>query len=469
MLKWFRRPKEEAPETPVAQDEIQIAEGMVEADTEFEPVEAEVDVQAADLAGQPPEEAELSEEYREFKTESIETDVESVLDEMDKLFAPEEEAFGEQVTEEPTEEASEEEFDFDTVTDFGKEMGIEAPGIKAEPEFEVEAEPEIETAAPEKKKGFFIRLRERLSKTKRSMIGALRSAIRLHGKIDEDLLEEIEDILIQSDVGVQTTMKIVETLRKEAREQPDLEGEAVMEILRDQITRILTENQRPLNLAQAHPTIILMVGVNGTGKTTTIGKIGKVLADHGRNVMMVAADTFRAGAADQLQVWAERTGSAIVRREEGADPASVVYEALEGAQRGPIKPDVILIDTAGRLHTKINLMEQLKKMVRVIERHYPDAPHETIIVLDATTGQNAVNQVKIFHEACDLSGMIMTKLDGTAKGGILIACKDLYDLPIFKIGIGESAEDLRDFEATEFVEALFSANGEATGDEEESI
>jgi fused signal recognition particle receptor len=312
---------------------------------------------------------------------------------------------------------------------------------------------------PEEKRGWFARLRDRLSKTTDSLVNKVRSAIRLRGKVDEELLEEIEEILIQSDVGVTTTMKIVERMRKEGRKQEALGGDALLTLFKESIEEILRDHNRVLELDRAKPMILLMVGVNGTGKTTTIGKIAQTLVGQGKLVMMVAADTFRAAASEQLTIWAERTGSCIVRQQEGADPAAVVYEALEGAKQGPT-PDVILIDTAGRLHTKVNLMEELKKIVRVIRKFYPDGPHETILVLDATTGQNAVNQVQIFHEAAELTGLIMTKLDGTAKGGILIACKDLYNLPVFKIGIGEGADDLRDFDPHDFVDALFSNNAE---------
>jgi fused signal recognition particle receptor len=255
-------------------------------------------------------------------------------------------------------------------------------------------------------------------------------------------------------------MKIVDRMRKEARRRGQIEGHEVLELFKESIEEILREKDRSLDLDAHRPMIVLVVGVNGTGKTTTIGKIARTQADRGRKVMMVAADTFRAAAADQLEIWAQRTGSAIVRREEGADPASVIYEALEAAGRD--KPDLVLIDTAGRLHTKAALMEQLTKLRRVIQRHFPEAPHETVLVLDATTGQNALNQVKLFNEACELTGLIMTKLDGTAKGGILIACKDQYQLPIFKIGIGEEIEDLRDFDAHEFAEALFGEPAESS-------
>ena len=337
------------------------------------------------------------------------------------------------------------------------------PAVAPEPATPVAApeaaQPQAPEPAPVPKKSLFARLREGLSRTKTAMVDRIRQAIRLHGKVDEELLEEIEDILIQSDVGVATTRRIVDRMRAEARGVEG--GDAVMALFKRAVSEILTQNNRPLRVDAGRPSILLFVGVNGTGKTTTIGKIGRELTAQGRRVMMVAADTFRAAAADQLQIWAERTGAAICRQDEGADPASVVYEALEGARRDT--PDVILIDTAGRLHTKVNLMEELKKIRRVIQRHYPDAPHETVLVLDATTGQNALNQLKTFHEATELTGIVMTKLDGTARGGTLVACKDAYQLPVFKIGIGEQPEDLRVFDPEDFVEALFSVEGNGQG------
>ncbi len=323
--------------------------------------------------------------------------------------------------------------------------------IDAEKVAPPEPSKEPEEEAPQ---GFFARLKARLSKTTDTLVSAVKSAITLHPKVDEELLEQIEEILLASDVGVTTTQKIVGEMRAAARKNNLKTPEEVLDLFKRSITDILAGDNRPIDLTGARPTIVLVVGVNGTGKTTTIGKIAREESAKGRAVMLVAADTFRAAASHQLTIWAQRTGSAIVAQHEGADPAAVVFEALEGARRGPT-PDLIIIDTAGRLHTKAGLMEQLAKIVRVIKKHYPEAPQETVLVLDATTGQNALNQVKIFNEVCHLTGLIMTKLDGTAKGGILIACKDLYNLPIFKIGIGEGAHDLRDFDPRQFVEALF--------------
>ncbi len=304
-------------------------------------------------------------------------------------------------------------------------------------------------------KGLLARLRNRIGQTRSSMVDSVMSILGRYGKVDEDMLEEVEDILIQCDVGVDTTLKIIGRLRKEGIRQGVEDTDGLAALFKQSIAGILGDRNRSLDFNVARPMILLVVGVNGVGKTTTIGKLGKILGDRGLKVMMVAADTFRAAAADQLTIWAEETGSCIVKKEEGADPASVVFEALEGVKQGP-EPDVIMIDTAGRLHTKMNLMQQLGKIVRIIRKHYPDAPHETVLVLDATTGQNALNQVKQFDEACELSGLIMTKLDGTAKGGILIAVRDIFGFPIFKIGIGEGPEDLRDFNSQEYVDALFS-------------
>lgn len=305
------------------------------------------------------------------------------------------------------------------------------------------------------KTGLFSRLRSRLHRTQTSLAKQIRTAIGLKDKIDEQLLEEIEEILIRGDVGTRSASSIVNHLRKEGRRREVYEAGALIELVKEAIVEILSRNHRNLEIAGPAPRVILVVGVNGTGKTTTIGKLAMELVQSGRSVMMIAADTFRAAAVDQLRVWAERTGSCLVAQDEGADPGSVCFEGLSGAKQSP--PDVVLIDTAGRLHTKKHLMNELGKVIRVIKKVYPDAPHETVLVLDATTGQNALNQVATFKEVANLTGLVMTKLDGTAKGGILIALKESHpDLPILKIGIGEEPGDLRDFDPSDFAEALFA-------------
>jgi len=306
---------------------------------------------------------------------------------------------------------------------------------------------------PEEKKGFFTRLKDRLSKTKDNIINKVRDVIRLKGRIDEELLEQIEEILIRADIGVETTLKIINRIREEARNRGISEAKEVTPLFKEILLDIIIKHERQLTLGGQRPFVILVVGVNGTGKTTTIGKLAQHFKLEGLTTMLVAGDTFRAAAVEQLEIWADRTDSAFVKQAMGADPASVCYDALNSALSK--KSDVVLIDTAGRLHTKVNLMAELEKIVRVIRKIIPDAPHETLLVLDATTGQNAISQMRIFSESVPVSGLVMTKLDGTAKGGILIAIRDLFDVPILKIGIGEQADDLRDFDPVEFVEALF--------------
>jgi len=308
-------------------------------------------------------------------------------------------------------------------------------------------------AASPKKTGFFARLTRGLLKTRETIVKRIRKAIGLKARLDQDLLDEIEEILIQADVGVETTQKIISTARLElsGKEPPD----AVLGQLKLAIRNILRKNERVFAIDTAHrPYVVLVVGVNGTGKTTTIAKIAQTLIAEGRKVMMVAGDTFRAAAIDQLGIWAERTGARFVASEMGADAAAVCFRSLQQAQSEGM--DVVLIDTAGRLHTKKHLMDELEKVVRVIKKVIPDAPHETLLVLDATTGQNALSQAKIFTERCGVTGIVMTKLDGTAKGGVLIALRDQFAAPVLMIGIGETADDLRPFNADEFVEALFS-------------
>ena len=303
------------------------------------------------------------------------------------------------------------------------------------------------------KRGFFARLKERLAKTKDGIIGRIKRAIRLSGRLDEALIEQIEEILIQGDVGVETTTKIIEQLRQREDARKAENADQVTAILKDILRSIVEHHERQLQLSPQRPYVILVVGVNGTGKTTTIAKMARRYRDQGLSTMLVAGDTFRAAAIEQLEIWAKRTGSDFVSQGMGTDAGSVCYDALQAARAR--NTDVVLIDTAGRLHTKVNLMEELKKVVRVIRKVMPDAPHETILVLDATTGQNAISQTRIFGEAVPVTGIVMTKLDGTAKGGILIAIRDLFEVPVVMIGVGETQEDLRDFNPTEFVDALF--------------
>jgi fused signal recognition particle receptor len=318
---------------------------------------------------------------------------------------------------------------------------------------------------PHKKrdKSFLSRIRERLSKTRRNIVDKLVEVVTGRTTVDEDLIEEIEMILIQADVGVQTTRRIVDELKKRAGDRRLKDSSDILRLLRRCVLEIIEPDEYELAWDdEVKPFVVLVIGVNGTGKTTTIGKLAKEYREQGASVLMVAADTFRAAAADQLEIWARDTGCDIVRQKEGADPAAVVYDGLDRAIREEY--DVVLIDTAGRLHTKKNLMEEMKKILRVIRRHLPEAPHESVLVLDATTGQNAISQAKTFHEALELSAIVMTKLDGTAKGGILIAIRDLFKIPIVKVGVGEGVDDLKDFVPADFVLALFGGEMEELAD-----
>lgn len=299
---------------------------------------------------------------------------------------------------------------------------------------------------------FFSKLKEKLSKTKEGLVEKIENLIASAPKFDESFYEELEEILIQADVGAETSFYLVEELRQRVKENKIADPAGVREELKEIIRSTLKEG-RPLNLT-GQPAVIMVVGVNGVGKTTTIGKLAAKFREEGKKVILGAADTFRAAAAEQLEIWARRAGAEIVRHAEGADPAAVAFDAVKaGCAR---KADVVIIDTAGRLHNKANLMEELKKVRRVIQREIPDAPHEVLLVLDATTGQNALNQARIFREAVDVTGVVLTKLDGTAKGGVIVGIAHEMDLPVLMIGVGEKIEDLRPFDRNEFVEALFA-------------
>ena len=305
---------------------------------------------------------------------------------------------------------------------------------------------DAEGTAPAKP-GFFGRVKsalaDRIRRTKEDVVGQVRAAVKAAGKVDENLLERIEEILIKADVGAETTMRIVGEMREfEARgASPD----ELLQSFRQQLGAIISRRDGRIRIGEARPWVQLVIGVNGVGKTTTIGKLAAEYRAAGLKVMLVAGDTFRAAAVEQLEIWARRTGSTIVKKPMGSDPAGVAFDAIrQAAAEGT---DVVIIDTAGRLHTKSNLMEELKKVVRVVGKVQQDAPHDTLLVLDATTGQNAISQARVFTEAVPVTGLVMTKLDGTAKGGVLIGVCNLFDPPVVKIGVGEGVDDLRDFSA----------------------
>ncbi len=301
--------------------------------------------------------------------------------------------------------------------------------------------------------GFFDRLKEGLQKTKTALVEKINTVITTLRPIDEALFEELEEVLIQGDVGVDTTEELIHHLRQEAKRKALRHAEELQPVLREKIADILGQ-PAPMQWNPNGVTVIMVVGVNGVGKTTTIGKLAHHYRQQGKRVLVAAADTFRAAAIDQLQVWAERAGAGVIAHAEGSDPAAVAYDAVKAAQ-GSRRADVVLIDTAGRLHNKTHLMEELRKIKRVIARDLPGAPHEVLLVLDATTGQNAVQQAKLFKEVTDVTGLALTKLDGTAKGGVVIAVKHAEGVPVKWIGVGEQMDDLQPFNPSEFVAALF--------------
>jgi fused signal recognition particle receptor len=297
--------------------------------------------------------------------------------------------------------------------------------------------------------GYFRRLKTQLSKTRKTFSGGFDKIFTGKKKVDDDLLEELEELLITSDIGVQTALALIEKISS----SKITDANQIKSLLKDEILSILQPPESTPPETVSSPRVIMVVGVNGTGKTTTIGKLAAKAAASGKKVLIAAADTFRAAAIEQLMIWAERSNADIVKHREMADPAAVAFDAVEAASaRGA---DMVLIDTAGRLHTKVNLMEELKKIKRTISNKIPDAPHEILLVLDATTGQNALSQAQLFDDALNITALALTKLDGTAKGGIVISICNTLKIPLKYIGIGENIEDLQEFDATQFVEALF--------------
>ncbi|MCD4820229.1 MAG: signal recognition particle-docking protein FtsY [Candidatus Cloacimonetes bacterium] len=297
----------------------------------------------------------------------------------------------------------------------------------------------------------------KLAKTKKGFIGKIAEVLQLRGKIDDDLMDDLEEALLQADIGIDTSMYVMEKLKNEIRTQKIEDSQKIQFLIEDIIKKMMIDEYSHqadhLKIANKKPFIVLFIGVNGVGKTTTIGKLARRYKDEGKSVMVIAGDTFRAAAIEQLTIWAERSGASISKQQQGSDPSSVIYDGVMSAKNKNI--DVVLIDTAGRQHTKVNLMNELSKIVRTIQKIVPDAPHESLLVIDSTTGQNALIQAEIFNKATNISGIILTKLDGTAKGGIVVGIKHQLNIPVKMIGVGEQQEDLRDFDAKEFIEAIF--------------
>ncbi len=409
--------------------------------------EPEVEIELTTEETVVPEDAEaFTEELTELVEEGLEAAAESerelLVETAEEKFVEETDAEGQQFVEELADFVAEE-LEAEQEEEAVEETAAE---LEAVPEEAPVQEPVKE------KKGFFARLKEGLDKTRKNILGGVDTVLGSFTKIDEDLFEELEEALIMADMGVQTTMDIVENLRQRVKKERATDPAVIKDMLIDEITAILQDGvEEEENLPS--PTVMLVIGVNGVGKTTTIGKLSHNFKNEGKSVLLAAADTFRAAAIDQLEVWGQRAGIEVIKHEENADPAAVVFDAVHAARNR--KTDLLICDTAGRLHNKKNLMEELRKISRVIEREYPAAHKETYLVLDATTGQNALQQAKVFMEVADITGIILTKLDGTAKGGIVVAIKSELKIPVRYIGVGEGIEDLQKFHAEDFAKALF--------------
>jgi fused signal recognition particle receptor len=317
----------------------------------------------------------------------------------------------------------------------------------------------LESCMGNDKPGLLRSLRDGLQKTRERFVRRLDQLLLGKAQLDAETLEELEEILFTADLGVQTTSRVVEAVRSKARRGELEQPEMLRKYVKEAILEILTPRESPLQIQGDRPFVIMVIGVNGVGKTTTIAKIGKQWKDQGLKVCFVAADTFRAAAIEQLEIWGRRTGVEVVRQQRGADPSAVVFDALQAA--GTRGTDLVILDTAGRLHTKVNLMDELKKIKRVSGRVLPAAPMEVLLVLDAGIGQNALSQARMFHDAVGVNGIAMTKLDGTAKGGVLVAVAAEFDIPIRYIGVGESIVDLQTFSAGRYVDALFGESSES--------
>ena len=400
------------------------------------------------------EEAVVAHQVQAEEATPVETAVEEIVAEVPAVEeAPVEETVAEVVVEEDFAdvELSDEELDAQALAAAdAAENAIDAPEDTADAAVDTQAQQEQERPT---KEGFFARLKRSLLKTKENLGSGFISLFR-GKKIDDDLFEELEEQLLIADVGVDTTRKIIANLTEGASRKQLRDAEALYGLLKDEMSEILAKVEEPLNIEGKMPFVILMVGVNGVGKTTTIGKLARQFEQQGKSVMLAAGDTFRAAAVEQLQVWGQRNDIPVIAQHTGADSASVIFDAIQAAKARNV--DVLIADTAGRLQNKSHLMEELKKIVRVMKKLDEDAPHEIMLTIDASTGQNAISQAKLFHEAVGLTGITLTKLDGTAKGGVIFSVADQFGIPIRYIGVGERIEDLRPFKSDDFIEALFA-------------
>ena len=447
----------EEAESEAEEAESETVEPEPEAVAESETVESELEeiAEPETVETEPKEVAEP--ETEEVEPEEV-AEPETVETELEEIAEPETvESELEEVAEPETVETEPEEVAEPETVESEPEEVAEPETVEPEPEEvvepeTVETEPE-EPQEPEKKKkkGFFEKIRDGLRKTKDSVIAKMQLVLNAFTKIDEDLFDQLEETMIMGDMGAETSIEICDQLRKRVKERGITDPKQIMGLIQEIIGEMLGEDQT-LQL-QTKPSVIMVIGVNGAGKTTTIGKLCHQLKEDGKKVIVAAADTFRAAAIDQLEVWTDRAGVELVKHAEGSDPAAVVYDAIEAAKARNC--DVLICDTAGRLHNKKNLMQELAKINRIIENKAAGCDKEILLVLDATTGQNAVNQARLFKEVADITGIVLTKLDGTAKGGIIVSIKNELEIPVKLIGVGEKIDDLQPFHARDFVNALF--------------
>lgn len=393
------------------------------------------------------EEEESTEDLEVEFEEDLELEVQENLEESLNHESENQETSPEQISEGKIEELDSQEGDKTLENGQEEKQEVEDKPLEALDKDEVLVEKQEEAG------GFFQKLKSGLSKTRKQMSQKINQVLGVYVKIDDDLIDDLEDILISSDMGMETTMEAIDRLKVKIVEDEIKDPQAIYPALKEVIQELLDECKLDSDLETGHPTIVLVVGVNGVGKTTTIGKLSAQLKNQGKSVLIAAADTFRAAAIDQVKSWGTRANVEVVSHSEGADPAAVTYDAIQAAKAR--NTDVLIVDTAGRLHNKSNLMKELEKISRIIEREYPEANRENLLVLDATTGQNAILQAKTFNEATNLTGFILTKLDGTAKGGVVIGLQRELNVPIKFIGVGEQINDLQVFDSEKFVDALF--------------
>ena len=442
-----KKKKEEIQEEPVEELEVK------ETEEDSQNVEDSKEEVKSDLENDEDNSEYDSQKEREEVEDLEEDEIESNTTEETKN----EEAVSQEILEEQI-EAQEEIAEIEEIKaeDIERAQDIETQEKQdeiEESEDTVENQIDDEVEEKPKKVSLFDRLKQGLTKAKQGITDRIDEVLKAYTKVDEELLEDLEEVLITADVGVNTTMDIIEKLEDVIRTKKITDPQDVREELKLIIEDILSKDDTKLDVSHS-PTIILMVGVNGVGKTTTIGKLAHRYKSEGKKVLLAAGDTFRAAAIDQLEVWANRCNVDIIKHQEGADPGAVIFDAIKASKARGV--DVLICDTAGRLHNKSNLMNELGKVFKIVDREYPEAKKEVLLVVDATTGQNAVSQAKSFKEVCDITGLALTKLDGTAKGGVILAVKSEVDVPVKLIGVGEKMEDLQDFDSKSFVDALFS-------------